>query len=150
MTNQELRLAGSHDRVSQNSGGSICRYLIGYHDGVATMGPTTTGHVERLAGNVLRIARARAGLSQRELAEAAHVPQSTIARIESGTRQPSLPVLARILAAIDLELRITVADYDAHDDILDGDVARRPASQRRDRRRAQEEFVAQLREAQRS
>jgi len=113
------------------------------------MGPTTTGHVERLAGNVLRIARARAGLSQRELAEAAHVPQSTIARIESGTRQPSLPVLARILAAIDLELRITVADYDAHD-ILDGDVARRPASQRRDRRRAQEEFVAQLREAQRS
>lgn len=114
------------------------------------MGPTTTGHVERLAGNVLRIARARAGLSQRELAEAAHVPQSTIARIESGTRQPSLPVLARILAAIDLELRITVADYDAHDDILDGDVARRPASQRRDRRRAQEEFVAQLREAQRS
>jgi transcriptional regulator with XRE-family HTH domain len=88
------------------------------------MGPTTTAHVERLAGNVLRIARARAGLSQRELAAAAHVPQSTIARIESGTRQPSLPVLARILAAIDLELRITVADYDAHDDILDGDVAR--------------------------
>ena len=88
------------------------------------MGPTTTAHVERLAGNVLRIARARAGLSQRELAETAHVPQSTIARIESGTRQPSLPVLARILAAIDLELRITVADYDAHDDILDGEVAR--------------------------
>jgi transcriptional regulator with XRE-family HTH domain len=58
------------------------------------------------------MARARAGLSQRGLAETANVPQSTIARIESGTRQPSLPVLARILAAIDLELRITVADYD--------------------------------------
>jgi transcriptional regulator with XRE-family HTH domain len=55
--------------------------------------------VERLAGNVLRVARARTGMSQRELAEAAGVPQSTIARIEFGVRQPSLPLLARILAA---------------------------------------------------
>lgn len=114
------------------------------------MGPTTTAHVERLAGNVLRMARARAGLSQRELAKAARVPQSTIARIESGARQPSLPVLARILAAIDQELRITVADYDAHDDILDGDVAWLSTSQRRERRRAQDEFVAQLRQTHRS
>lgn len=114
------------------------------------MGPTTSGYVERFAGNVLRIARARVGLSQRELAEAARVPQSTIARIESGTRQPSLPLLARILAAVDLELRISVADYDAHDDILDGDVARLSASQRQHRRREQDGFVAQLRETHRS
>jgi hypothetical protein len=40
------------------------------------MGPTTAGQVERLAGNLLRIARARAGMSQRDLAEIAHVPQS--------------------------------------------------------------------------
>ncbi|MFV0494114.1 helix-turn-helix transcriptional regulator [Mycobacterium sp.] len=112
---------------------------------MASMGPTTSGYVERLAGNVLRIARARAGLSQRELADAAHVPQSTIARIESGARQPSLPVLARILAAADLELRINVAEYDAHDDTLDGDVARLSASQRQHRSRVQDEFVAQLR-----
>lgn len=39
-------------------------------------------------------------------------------------------MLARILAALDLELRITVADYDAHDDILDDDVARLTAAQR--------------------
>lgn len=114
------------------------------------MGPTTSGYVERLAGNVLRIARTRAGLSQRELAEAAHVPQSTIARIESGTRQPSLPVLARILAAVDLELRINVADYDAHDDILDGDVARLSRSQCQYRRQQQDGFVAQLRQTHRS
>jgi transcriptional regulator with XRE-family HTH domain len=117
---------------------------------MAVMGRTTTDHVERLAGNVLRVARARAGVSQRELAEAAGVPQSTIAKIESATRQPSLPVLARILAAIDLELRITVAEYDAHDDIFDGDVARLTPAQRRARRRAQDEFVGQLRGAQRS
>jgi transcriptional regulator with XRE-family HTH domain len=103
-----------------------------------------------MAGNVLRIARARLGLSQRELAVAAHVPQSTIARIESGTRQPSLPLLAQILAAVDLELRISVADYDAHDDILDRDFARLSASQRQHRHRAHDEVVAQLREMHRS
>ena len=111
------------------------------------MGPTTSRHVDRLAGNVLRLARARAGLSQRELAEAAQVPQSTIARIESGTRQPSLPLLARILAAVDLELRIRVADYDAHDDILDAEAARLSASERRQRDRAQDAFAAELRQA---
>lgn len=108
------------------------------------MGPTTTGHVERLAGNLLRIARARRGMSQRELAEAAHMPQSTIARIESGTRQPSLPVLARILAAAGLELRITVDRYDAHDDILDAEGARLTPAQRNSRRDAQDDFGAQL------
>jgi predicted transcriptional regulator len=41
--------------------------------------------------------------SQREPAEAAHVPQSTIARIESGAREPSLPSLIRTVAAVDLE-----------------------------------------------
>ncbi|MDT5232526.1 MAG: hypothetical protein QOI39_3026 [Mycobacterium sp.] len=47
------------------------------------------------------------------------MPQSTIARIESGARQPSLPVLARILAAVDLEPRIRLETYDDHDDVLD-------------------------------
>jgi transcriptional regulator with XRE-family HTH domain len=108
------------------------------------MGPTTTGHVERLAGNVLRIARARTGMSQRELAAAAHVPQSTIARIESGARQPSLPLLARILAAVGQELRITVGNYDPHDDILDTDDARLTNTQRNARRATQDEFSAQL------
>lgn len=117
---------------------------------MAIIGPTTSGYVERLAGNILRIARARVSLSQRELAKAAHVPQSTIARIESGTRQPSLPLLARILAAVDLELRINVADYNAHDDILDGDVARLSALQRQHRRQVQDEFAPHLRETHRS
>ena len=49
------------------------------------MGPTTAGYVDRLAGNLLKVARAKAGMSQRELAQAAGVAQSTIARIESGS-----------------------------------------------------------------
>jgi transcriptional regulator with XRE-family HTH domain len=112
---------------------------------MATMGQSTASYVQRLAGNLLRVARARAGMSQRELAEAAGVQQSTIARIESGARQPSLPVLARILAAVDLEPRITLEAYDAHDDVLDATDARLNDTQRRARRVAQDEFAAELR-----
>jgi transcriptional regulator with XRE-family HTH domain len=62
------------------------------------------------------------------------VPQSTIARIESGARRPSL---ARILAAVNLELRINLEAYDAHDDVLDAEDARLTAAQRLARRQAQ-------------
>ncbi|OBI41413.1 hypothetical protein A5707_07570 [Mycobacterium kyorinense] len=112
------------------------------------MGPTTSGHVERLAGNLLRIARARAGMSQRDLARVADVPQSTIARIESGSRQPSLPVLARILVAVDLELRVVLEPYDSHDDFYDAEASSLTAGQRSARRDVQARFAAQLREGQ--
>lgn len=61
------------------------------------------------------------GWSQRQLAEAAGVPVSTVARIESATRQPSLVTISRLLAAADLELRARLEPYD---DVLD---ARRTA-----------------------
>jgi transcriptional regulator with XRE-family HTH domain len=108
------------------------------------MGPTKTGHAKRLAGNLLRVARARMGMSQRELAEAAHVPQSTIARIESGARQPSLPLLVQILTAVDLEPRITLETYDAHDDVLDAEDARLTHAQRVARRKTLDQFVAHV------
>jgi transcriptional regulator with XRE-family HTH domain len=114
------------------------RCRIGYHADVARVGPAKTAHVTRLAGNLLRIVRARSGMSQRELADAAGVPQSTIARIESGARQPSLPLLTRILAAADLELRISIDDYDSHDDVLDACDVRRTGAQRAARRASQE------------
>lgn len=44
-------------------------------------------------------ARARAGLSQAELAERMHTTQSTIARLESGRALPSLRTLARYAEA---------------------------------------------------
>lgn len=108
------------------------------------MGPTTAGNVDRLAGNLVRLARAREGLSQRDLARVAHVPQSTISRIESGSRQPSLPVLARILAAVDLELRVALEPYDSHDDFYDAEASRLTASERSARRDAQGRFAAQI------
>lgn len=58
-------------------------------------------------------------MTQRQLAAAAQVPQSTVARIETGAMQPTLPVLYRVLAAAGLEPRIRLESYDDHDDVLD-------------------------------
>ena len=86
---------------------------------MAVPGPTTQRYSQRLAGNMLRLARAQRGWSQRQLAAAAGVPVSTVARIESGARQPSLVTVSRLLAAADLELRARLEPYDDHDDVLD-------------------------------
>ena len=86
---------------------------------MAVSGPTTQRYTERLAGNLLRLARAQRGWSQRQFADAAGVPVSTVARIESGARQPSLVTVSRLLAAADLELRARLEPYDDHDDVLD-------------------------------
>lgn len=51
------------------------------------------------AARVLRQARRRAGLTQRALAELAGVPQSQIAKIESGAVVPRVDTLDRLLEA---------------------------------------------------
>lgn len=55
-------------------------------------------------GVVLRRARRRAGLSQRDLARKARVPQSTVARIESGLIDPRASTLDELLAHCGEEL----------------------------------------------
>lgn len=92
---------------------------MSYHASVATMGPTRQQQSERWAGNLLRMARAKRGWTQRQLAEAAGVPQSTIGRIESGAMQPTLPLLDRVVVAAGFDLRTRLEPYDDHDDILD-------------------------------
>lgn len=51
------------------------------------------------AAEVLRDARLEAGLTQRELAEKAGMPQPVIARIESGASSPRADTLDRLLQA---------------------------------------------------
>ncbi|MGH9918938.1 MAG: helix-turn-helix transcriptional regulator [Nitrososphaerales archaeon] len=65
-----------------------------------------------MAGETLKEARRRRGLSQRGLARLAGVPQSTISEIESGRRQPTLPLLGRILDRIGrpVEIRLFTED----------------------------------------
>lgn len=52
-------------------------------------------------------ARKKAGLSQRELAEISHVPQSTIARIERGNNT-SIETMSKIAFALNQELTISI------------------------------------------
>ena len=54
---------------------------------------------------LVREARSRAGLSQRELALRARTSQSVVARIEAGQTQPGSETLSRLLEAAGFELR---------------------------------------------
>jgi transcriptional regulator with XRE-family HTH domain len=68
-----------------------------------------------VAWTLLQEARRQAGLTQAELALRAGVPQSTVAKIERGRRDPSLTTLERLVRAAGLELRIQLAPKDDHD-----------------------------------
>lgn len=66
----------------------------------------------------LRVARVRAGLSRRALAERAGTSAATIAAYESGRVQPSVPVLERILEAAGHELELDVVPRRRIDDAV--------------------------------
>ena len=53
-------------------------------------------------------ARQKAGLSQRELADLSHVPQSTIARIERGNNT-SIETMSKIAYALNQKLTISIS-----------------------------------------
>jgi transcriptional regulator with XRE-family HTH domain len=55
------------------------------------------GATMSMAGRMLREARARAGLTQRQLSAKAGIPQETIARIERGRVDPRVTTLDRLL-----------------------------------------------------
>jgi transcriptional regulator with XRE-family HTH domain len=59
-----------------------------------------------MAGRMLRRARRRAGLTQRQLAAEAGIPQETIARIEAGRVDPRLRTLDRLLEACGFGLEV--------------------------------------------
>ena len=70
-----------------------------------------------LSSDLLREARLRAGLTQAELARAAGLSQSAIARWESGRVQPSLETLRELIRACHLELTLGLANYDDSYDV---------------------------------
>ena len=78
--------------------------------------------LSRVSGAVVREARIRAGLTQRQLARRAATSQSVVARIEQGHADPSTATLARLLAAAGFELRaeltpVAVTDSHMLDDV---------------------------------
>lgn len=68
------------------------------------------------SGTLVRLARLRSGLSQRELATRAGTSQPTLAAYETGRKAPSLKTLMRILKAAGFELRMRLEPTDPHDD----------------------------------
>src|SRR5688572_2886398 len=57
-------------------------------------------------GRAVRELRERLGWSQTQLAEAAGMTQSAVARFEAGGTVPTLPVLERLARALDVELKV--------------------------------------------
>lgn len=74
-----------------------------------------------ISADLLREARLRAGLTQRELAGRAHTTQPAIARWESGAVVPSFERLRELIRACGLELTVGLANGDDSyvPDILD-------------------------------
>src|SRR5262245_52885830 len=66
--------------------------------------------MSKIASVILRTARARSGLSQRQLAQRAKTAQSVVARIELEAASPTWETLTRLVAAagFDLDARLTV------------------------------------------
>ena len=59
-----------------------------------------------MAGRMVRYARRRAGLTQRQLAAATGIPQETIARIEAGRVDPRIGTVDRLLEATGMGLEV--------------------------------------------
>ncbi|MEU1395876.1 helix-turn-helix transcriptional regulator [Micromonospora zamorensis] len=85
-----------------------------------------------LLGATVRQQRHLRELSQRQLAPLAGVSQAAVARIERGERAPTIPVLERMLAAMDVQLAVGVEPLDAHLDARMDDLAARPLAERID------------------
>ena len=62
--------------------------------------------------NLVREARKRGRLTQAALGRRAGVPQSTIARIESGARTPSTDLVERLVRAAGFEIRVRLGERD--------------------------------------
>jgi len=65
--------------------------------------------VQAVPGALLREARRRAGISQRELARRAGTAHSVVARIEAGTTSPTWNSLVRLLKAAGFALDAALA-----------------------------------------
>ncbi len=80
--------------------------------------------------SLVREARKRAGLTQSELGRRAGVPQSTVARIESGVRIPSTDLVERLVRAAGFEIHCQLGEPDPGTASLLEAALRRPPAER--------------------
>ena len=73
------------------------------------------GAMNTMGNDLVREARKRARLTQRELAERAGTTQSSIARLESGRTRPTFEAVLRLLRLCDMDLDIMLVERDDSD-----------------------------------
>ena len=97
------------------------------------MSPATERAVQAWAGNVLRVARAKKGLSQRDRRRRRCTTEhDRQARVRTTPTHP--PDVGKILASVGLALTTRVEPYDDHDDVLWAGDQERSAEQRAESR----------------
>jgi transcriptional regulator with XRE-family HTH domain len=83
-----------------------------------------------LGGPLIKIARQRAGLTQRELAERLGLPQSNIARWESGARQPTIDNFVEAVRACGLDPVVELFPLDRSNDAFIWELLDEPPARR--------------------
>lgn len=94
-----------------------------------------------LAGALLVQARLLAGMTQTELAARAGLAQPDVSAYETGRRQPTLPMLYRLLHAAGVEPRIRLEELDDHDASVAAWRATRPTEENRKWQHQQDAFT---------
>lgn len=64
--------------------------------------------IQQQVANAISLARAKSGLSQKELSLRTNIDQSDISKIERGVGNPSVNTLNRLAKAMEMELKITI------------------------------------------
>ena len=77
-----------------------------YEDGVTVRQEKVPMNLQ--VANAVSSARAKAGMSQTELAAQTGIDQSDISKIERGVANPSIATLSRLAEAMGMELRISI------------------------------------------
>lgn len=78
-----------------------------YEEGVTVRTEKPAANI--MVGEAVYAARARKGISQKQLSELTGIDQSDISRIEKGYANPSIETLNRIAFALDCKLSISIA-----------------------------------------
>ena len=78
-----------------------------YEDGMTVREEKPAAFV--MVGNAVAAARARKGISQKELSDLTGIDQSDISKIERGIANPSVNTLSRIAQALGAKLQISMA-----------------------------------------
>lgn len=94
-----MKGSGVSERDDSRKRGATVDDLI---DALAINDPTLRPDLDaqRLLGRQIRQARDRAGLTQRQLADASGVRQATITQIETGSGNPRWDTLAKLCVAL--------------------------------------------------